>query len=112
MSNINYAPVCGLYCGGCEFLGKQCQGCGSVKGKPFWTAQVPAGICPIYDCCMNQKKLEHCGLCDELPCKIFLELRDPNLSDEAFEESLNHRQKSLLRRKEIGTEQWLKKAAG
>ena len=28
MNDINYAPVCGLYCGNCNFLGKECTGCG------------------------------------------------------------------------------------
>ncbi len=107
MSQITYAPVCGLYCGECEFLGKQCAGCGNVAGKPFWTSQIPNGICPLYDCCKNKKQLGHCGLCEEFPCKIFNELRDPNLSDDEFEKSLAMRKSDLLRRKEIGIEKWL-----
>ncbi len=107
MHDKNYAPVCGIYCGNCSFLGEQCKGCGYVDGKPFWTAQIPSGICPIHDCCSNQKKMEHCGLCGDFPCKIFLELRDPNMSDEEFQESLNSRQEALKRRSEIGTEKWL-----
>ena len=35
-------------------------------------------------------------------------MRDPSLSDEEAEKSLIARQNELLRRKEIGTEQWLK----
>jgi len=107
MNNTNYAPVCGIYCGNCDFLGEQCKGCGHVKGKPFWTAQIPSEICPIYDCCRNHKLIEHCGLCDDFPCEIFLELRDPNLNDEEFQNSLAERKKTLKRRKEIGTERWL-----
>jgi Protein of unknown function (DUF3795) len=112
MSNKNYGPVCGLYCGECEFLGKQCQGCGHVDGKPFWTAHVQSGVCPIHDCCRNRKQLDHCGLCPDFPCKTFLELRDPNMSDEVFEASLATRQASLRKRAEIGTEQWLLDISG
>lgn len=107
MTNINFAPVCGLYCPSCDFLDKQCQGCGYVAGKPFWTEQLPAGICPIYDCCHNQKKLEHCGLCPDLPCKIFLELRDPSLNDEEFQKSIQQRKTELTGRKQMGTVKWL-----
>ena len=107
MNDTNYAPVCGIYCSSCGFLGEQCRGCGYVNGKPFWTAQIPSGICPIYDCCRNQKQIEHCGLCADFPCKIFLELRDPNMSDEEFQKSLAGRQEALKRRIEVGTESWL-----
>lgn len=108
MTDVNYAPVCGIYCGSCDFLGEQCKGCGYVEGRPFWTAEIPSRICPLHDCCRNQKDLEHCGLCAEFPCKKFLELRDPNMSDEEFQQSLDGRQKDLKRRMEVGTSQWLK----
>lgn len=107
MADIALAPVCGLYCGGCEYLGKQCQGCGHVKGKPFWTAQYGVEVCPLYGCCVNQKQLEHCGLCDEFPCKTFTSLRDPSLSEEDAEKALINRQEGLIRRRKIGTEKWL-----
>ncbi len=111
MSDINYAPVCGIYCGNCGYLGEQCAGCGYAEGKPFWTTQIPSGICPLYDCCRNQKQLEPCGRCEDLPCTIFQELRDPNMSDEKFEKSLEERQNSLKRRTAIGTEKWLKEVS-
>jgi hypothetical protein len=103
----NFAPVCGLYCGTCKYLEKECQGCGYQKGKPFWTIQMNVEFCPLYDCCVNKKQLEHCGLCTEFPCKTFNELRDPSLSEDEAEKSLITRQNELLRRKEIGTEKWL-----
>jgi hypothetical protein len=65
-------------------------------------------VCPLYECCVNQKHLEHCGLCNEFPCSTFTELRDPTLSDEEAQESLRIRQRELMLRKEIGTENWLK----
>jgi hypothetical protein len=108
MNDKKYAAACGIYCGNCDFSGEQCKGCGHSDGRPFWTAQVPSGVCPIHDCCSNQKKIEHCGLCEELPCRTFLELRDPDMSDEEFEKSLKARQESLKRRKDIGTGEWLR----
>ncbi len=111
MQDKNYAPVCGIYCGDCSFLGAQCKGCGYINGKPFWTEQFPSGICPLHDCCYNQNVLEHCGLCKDFPCKSFLELRDPNMSDEEFEKSLGSRRQSLKRRAEIGTKNWLAEIA-
>jgi hypothetical protein len=107
MTNIQLAAVCGIYCGDCQFLGKTCKGCAKVLGKPFWTSEMPSGACPLYDCCVIRKKLEHCGLCDDFPCKTFLDLRDPNMSDEEFRKSLVTRHESLKRRARIGTEQWL-----
>ena len=103
----NLAPVCGLYCGTCEYFNNQCQGCGNVEGKPFWTVQMEVEACPLYDCCVNQKQLEHCGLCNEFPCKTFTDLRDPSLSDEKAKQALHARENELLKRKKIGTEKWL-----
>ena len=105
--NRAYVPACGIYCGDCEYLGKQCEGCGLVQGKPFWADQVPGGVCPIHDCCCNKKELEHCGLCPDFPCKIFTDLRDPGMSDEEFTESLSSRKCALATRTEIGTDMWL-----
>jgi hypothetical protein len=111
MSDANYATVCGLYCGACEYLGKNCRGCGYVEGKTFWAAQLPTAICPFYDCCRNQKKLEHCGVCLDFPCRLFTEMRDPSWTDEQFEKSLKERLASLRKRAEIGTAAWLAEAA-
>jgi len=109
MADANLAPVCGLYCGTCAYLDMRCHGCGYEEGKPFW-AKGTGGIdvCQLYDCCVNTRHLEHCGMCDDLPCEIFLSLRDPSLSDEEFEKSLAERQEDLRKRSLIGTEQWLK----
>ncbi len=107
MPDKKLASVCGIYCGTCEYFEKQCQGCGSVEGKPFWTTQMHVVICPLYDCCINRKQVEHCGLCDEFPCKIFTGFYDPSLSEEEAKKQVQTRQEILLRRKEIGTEKWL-----
>ena len=124
MNGINYAPVCGIYCGDCDFLRIECAGCGNVNGKPFWTTLMKSEVCPLHECCRNQKQLEHCGWCEDFPCKTFLEpaceriprsllrgilqLRDPSMGDDEFEKSFDLRQKELQKRAEIGTESWLK----
>jgi hypothetical protein len=112
MVDKNLAPVCGLYCGSCERLGKDCRGCGHVQGKPFWTAIMKMDVCPLHGCCAGKKQIEHCGLCDELPCNTFQQFHDPALSPEEAKQSVLSRQEALRRRKEIGTERWLEKMSG
>jgi hypothetical protein len=107
MVDMNLAAVCGLYCGSCEYLGERCRGCGYIEGKPFWTAEFGVEACPLYACCVSEKSLEHCGLCGDLPCKLFLEFHDPSLSPEEAEASVRERWEQLLERKKIGTEQWV-----
>ncbi len=107
MVNRNLAPVCGIYCGTCEYLGRTCRGCGEERGKPFWTTKVNIEVCPLYDCCVNRKHLEHCGWCEELPCPTFTSFHDPALSAEEAKAAVKARQKGLLHRKEIGTHRWL-----
>ena len=106
------AASCGIYCGGCEILDKDCTGCGQVHGKPFWTEKFDMEVCLLYDCCVNKKQLEHCGLCDELPCDTFLKFYDPALTEEEAEQSVRDRVFELLKRKENGTQDWLNQQAG
>jgi hypothetical protein len=106
-TDINLAAACGLYCGMCEHHPAKCPGCGAIQGKPFWTAYFGIEVCPLHDCAVNQKQLEHCGLCAEFPCEKFLSLRDPSQSDAEAEKGLRQRQADLLSRKEIGTAAWL-----
>jgi len=39
---------------------------------------------------------------------VFLEMRDPSVSDEEARKSLEARQADLRHRKEVGTDEWLK----
>ncbi|MBC8216058.1 MAG: DUF3795 domain-containing protein [Candidatus Marinimicrobia bacterium] len=96
--NYKTLPPCGYTCHDCHFYGKGCFGCQKTCGKPFWIADEKWDACPIFDCCVNEKVLEHCGLCPELPCETFLTLRDPDMTDEAFEKSLADRKALLLSR--------------
>ena len=83
-----------------------------VGGRPFWAAQLPASVCPLHDCCRNEKQKQHCGLCEKFPCEVFLALRDPAMSDAEFEKSLQARQAAPRRRTEIGTGRWLREISG
>ena len=105
MTDVRLAGVCGLECRACPHHGQFCRGCGYEQGKPFWTEGMADGICPLYDCCTNTKRLEHCGLCSALPCETFRKLRDPSLSEEAFQKSLAARLETLRGRKTAGTKQ-------
>jgi hypothetical protein len=54
-----------------------------VKGSTFWAKEMmPSKVCPLYDCSVNKKGLKDCGQCAELPCDTFLQMKDPNTSDE------------------------------
>jgi hypothetical protein len=109
MNQQALASPCGQYCGGCVNLGEKCGGCMQSKGKPAWLVLTPLKVCQIYNCCINTRHLEHCGLCRELPCQTFLSCHEDSISDEeAKEKYFDPMQKELKLRKKIGTEAWVK----
>ena len=88
--------ACGLLCDECEFYNKECNGCFAVNGQTFWAKEmVPDKTCPLFNCSVNVKGYHSCGGCDELPCKMFREMKDPNSSDEEHQLSLVQRVKRL-----------------
>jgi hypothetical protein len=88
--------ACGLNCDECQFYPKECAGCYAVNGKPFWTAEATStGICPLFDCAINQKGFSNCGDCVDLPCKIFMDLKDPSISAAEHQKSIRLRVKNL-----------------
>lgn len=89
----NLVSVCGADCSACPCLGKMCHGCNSCKGMVFHAPEGKA--CPIYDCVKNNRGMSDCGQCGEAPCKIWLDTRDPELSDEKFEENVAMRVQML-----------------
>jgi hypothetical protein len=91
--------VCGYSCSGCDHLGNECQGCGITKGKPFWTAYASVECCPVYDCCVNERKLPHCGKCPELMCERFSRFKDPDRNEEQTLSVLRLMEKELRARK-------------
>ncbi|HUU74666.1 MAG TPA: DUF3795 domain-containing protein [Methanoregulaceae archaeon] len=74
--------VCGMICRECDHYQVECQGCRAVKGVPFWVAFVGIDRCPVYECCVEEKKIANCGQCEELPCDRFTRYKDPSVSGE------------------------------
>jgi hypothetical protein len=74
-----------------NFPGQSCTGCVAAEGKIFWTQFMNLDTCPIYDCCRNEKKLTHCGVCAELPCQIYFATKDPTMTEEAHLKSIEDR---------------------
>lgn len=88
--------ACGLICDECEFYSKECKGCFAVKGQTFWAIEMMQDkTCPLFNCSANIKGYKSCGDCEELPCKMFREMKDPNSSDEEHKLSLIQRVERL-----------------
>jgi len=88
--------VCGCECSKCDYFKKnECYGCNKIQGKVWWIQYVHANSCPIYDCVINTKKLNNCGLCSELPCTLWYDLKDPSFTDEKHNQSIVERVKRL-----------------
>jgi hypothetical protein len=86
----NNISVCGADCGECSCLkDKICKGCNKSEGKVF---HCPKGEeCGIYYCCVIDRGYESCLDCPDIPCDIWKKTRDPKLSDEEFEASIEER---------------------
>jgi len=82
---------CGIVCSDCPAYPEQCPGCEASAGSPFWTDEAGMDVCPLYDCCRAQKGFAHCGLCPQLPCEAFTDLKDPSLNEEEHTQVLNER---------------------
>jgi hypothetical protein len=88
--------ACGLICDECEFYKKECDGCIAVKGQTFWAREMmPDRTCPLFNCSVNVKGFGSCGDCNELPCKLFREMKDPNSTEEQHQLSLVQRVERL-----------------
>ena len=84
---------CGTECTACGFYQKECAGCNECQGKVF---HAPKGkACPIYACSVQKHRYVNCAGCAEMPCTIWKETRDPQLSEEEFEESICKRMQNL-----------------
>ena len=88
------AAVCGRYCAACE----ACQD-GSCCGCAYQLGRTPRGECPVFECCIAERGLEHCGLCLDFPCQVFVSHAPPLEVARLY--------KALRRRAEIGTPAWL-----
>lgn len=56
---------CGIVCSDCKYYLADCRGCGAIKGRGFWLEYTGESCCDIYECCVNQRKCEHCGQREE-----------------------------------------------
>lgn len=86
---------CGTECEKCGYYGTMCKGCNESFGKVFHAPEGQA--CAIYECSVNQKKLEGCGSCQNAPCDIWRKTKDPSMSDEEFEQSIKDRVERLMK---------------
>ena len=81
--------VCGTDCSACPFYRNQCAGCNEANGKVF---HAPDGKpCLIFGCCVNKHRLASCASCDELPCAVWYATRDPSMTDDQFQKSIQNR---------------------
>jgi hypothetical protein len=88
------AAVCGRYCGECEaYQSGLCCGCGYQLG------QTRRGDCAIFRCCVVERGLEHCGICLDFPCQMFVSHASPL--------HIAQRYRALCNRAEMGTTAWL-----
>ena len=85
-----YAP-CGVDCEGCPYQ-EDCKGsCYACEGKPFYLKDFGVEVCPLYDCAVNQRGYKTCAECEELPCQLYYDWRDPSMTEEAHIQSINER---------------------
>ncbi|EET60522.1 hypothetical protein BRYFOR_07339 [Marvinbryantia formatexigens DSM 14469] len=91
---------CGTECAACGYYGTMCQGCNELQGRVF---HAPEGKpCPIYACAVRKKRMVNCAECDILPCSIWQETKDPQLSENAFQKSIENRINNLRSDKKHG----------
>ena len=94
-----FVAPCGTYCGTCAFLNREekpsCLGCGNQNGELFW------GKCRLHACATG--RVEHCGICEDFPCDLFVDHFDPAHGQKsAFE-----RAGLLAYRKRAGTQRFI-----
>ena len=85
---------CGFYCEECPHFKDSCQGCKKIAGKPFWIKYYDNQPCPIYTCA-EEKNIAHCGYCEQIPCQIWTDLKDPSYSDTEHLEKIKQRTERL-----------------
>jgi len=88
------AGVCGCYCGTCgRFAANTCRGCAYELGL------TSEGECCVFQCCVAERGLEHCGLCADFPCSA--------LYSRGTAEDVRVRLSDLVERIRLGTRHWL-----
>lgn len=84
---------CGTECTDCSYYQNECHGCNECQGKVFHAAEGKA--CAIYVCSVQKHRYATCGSCQEFPCAIWKTTRNPKVSEEAFEQSMEEKIKNL-----------------
>ena len=74
-----------------------CPGCREVCGKPFWTEFAKISVCPIYDCCANERGRNTCKNCPEVPCERYFANPDPSMCEEEARKTLERNMGHLIR---------------
>jgi len=95
MKDISVCGIdCAVMCVECnkfeELQNNPCKGCNAIEGKVFWAKMFDLDVCPIY-ACAKDRQLKHCGECESLPCNIYADMKDPSMSDEQHQQSINER---------------------
>lgn len=90
---MKQTSCCGAVCAECKCYEILCKGCSESKGEVFHTPKGEA--CPIYVCAVHKKKVKNCGECRLVPCVLWRDTRDPQLSDEEFQNSIQVRRANL-----------------
>jgi len=88
MDNIS---ICGVNCATCKDFDTNCKGCNAIRGKVYWAPYMNLDSCPMYRCCKNEKHKSHCGQCNELPCSLYFETRDPSVSEAEHKAGISQR---------------------
>lgn len=94
MRRKNISP-CGTICSDCIDYPQNCSGCLALQGKVHWVNFVNLEICPLYDCPVNQHNYKTCAECANIPCQKWKDLKDPDITDEIFNEEITKRLENL-----------------
>jgi hypothetical protein len=96
ISKPSLASSCGDYCPKCPHYPNECSGC-NLYAHPD---------CFFLICCAD-KKIEHCGQFNELPCEKLSSF----VPDDRSECPKGYHIANLRRRSQIGTQSWLDEQA-
>ena len=86
-----YLSPCGCNCEKMDCkdsCGGNCHACG---GKPFYLKDFGAEVCPIFDCSVNKNGYYTCAECENLPCQLYYNWKDPSNTDEEHIQSIKDR---------------------
>ena len=100
VKNMYLAPCGSIYCEKCDSKEQCGGGCRMCEGKPFYLSNFGVEVCPIFDCSVNEKGYVTCADCENLPCQLFYDWKDPSNTHEEHIQSMNERIKLLKRSRE------------